>query len=259
MTNKTLLHYRVVGDSGPVLYILHGLFGSSDNWQTISKEFAKHFQVVLVDQRNHGMSFKSDVHSYDAMAEDLKGLIDNLGHENPILLGHSMGGKTVMRFAQLYPNIADKIIVVDIGPKGYPPHHQSILAGLSAIDFTVVNSRSEAENILKEYVSDFMVRQFLLKNVYWVQPGKQLGWRINVPVLNKNIEQITGELASTEVDTKTLFIRGVKSNYIVEPDFVAIKNQFRNAEISSIADAGHWIHAEQPERLFELVKDFAFS
>jgi esterase len=251
-----ILNHRILGEGKP-LYILHGLFGSSDNWQTLAKKFAEHFKVVLVDQRNHGQSFKSEEFNYDLLAQDLKALIDHIGDENPILAGHSMGGKTVMRFAQLYPGSAEKIIVIDIGPKAYPPHHDIILEGLSAIDLSVAKSRGEAEETLKKYVKEFAIRQFLLKNLYWVEPGEKLGWRINIPVLKREINNILGQLPADKVETPTLFINGVKSNYIVEEDFIDIKNQFVNANISSVADAGHWIHAEQPERLFDIVKTFA--
>ncbi|MGY6560693.1 MAG: alpha/beta fold hydrolase [Luteibaculaceae bacterium] len=255
--SKTLLNHKILGEKGKALVIVHGLFGSLDNWQTLAKQFAEEFKVVLVDQRNHGQSFKSDVFNYDVMAEDLKELLDQLRVENPVILGHSMGGKTAMRFAQKFPDAAEKIIVVDIGPKAYPPHHDVILEGLSAIDLTKVKSRTEAEDTLKKYVSEFAIRQFLLKNLYWEVPGEQLAWRINIPVLKREINEVLGKLPPDEVSLPTLFINGAKSNYIVEADFNAIQSQFTNSNIRTVADAGHWIHAEKPDLLFQLVKEFA--
>ncbi|MFP5471442.1 MAG: alpha/beta fold hydrolase [Bacteroidia bacterium] len=239
------LHYRELGEGKPLI-ILHGLFGSSDNWQTLAKKFAERFRVILVDQRNHGHSPKSDEFNYHLLSEDLLELLDDLNIDKANLIGHSMGGKTIMHFAQKHPERIEKMMVVDIAPKQYPSHHDVILEGLNAIDLSVVKSRGEAEKILDNYIQDFSVKQFLLKNLYWEIPGEQLAWRINLPVLTREMGNILSEVPSKDCDVETLFVRGDKSNYILESDFQKIKVQFPNSKIITIEGAGHWIHAEKP-------------
>ncbi len=249
------LHYRKYGEGQP-LVILHGLFGSSDNWQTLGKKFAENFEVYLVDQRNHGHSPKSDEFNYQLLSDDLYNLITDLELENIILIGHSMGGKTVMHFAQQHPAFIEKLIVVDIGPKAYPMHHNIILEGLNSIDLSITKSRGQADKQLSKYIEDIGVKQFLLKNLYWVEKG-QLGWRINIPVLEEKMPDIIAAIPDEIVDTPMLFIRGEKSNYIVEDDFQNIYDQFPNSEIETIYNAGHWVHAENPFSFYNMVVDFS--
>lgn len=249
------LHYRKYGQGQPLI-ILHGLFGSSDNWQTLGKKFAENYEVYLVDQRNHGHSPKSDDFNYQLLSEDLNELISELSLKNVILIGHSMGGKTVMKFAQQHPETLERLIVVDIGPKEYPMHHDVILEGLKSLDLSVIKSRGQAEKHLSNYIEDVGVKQFLLKNLYWVEKG-QLGWRINIPVLDEKMQYILAAIPNEVVGTPTLFIRGEKSNYIVEDDFQNIYDQFPNSEIETIYDAGHWVHAENPFSFYNMVMDFS--
>lgn len=248
------LNYKREGDGEPLI-IIHGLFGSLDNWQTLGKKFAEDFDTILVDQRNHGHSPHSDDFDYDFMAADLIELIEDLKLEQVNIIGHSMGGKTTMRAAQLRPDLLNKIVIVDIGPKGYPMHHDTILDGLHAIDFKTVNSRGKANEVISQYIEDEGVKQFLLKNLYWKEKGV-LDWRINLPVITANMEKIIEQLPPDEVNTPTLFIRGEKSNYIVEDDYTDIFMQFPNSDIETIYNAGHWIHAENPYDFYNLVIDF---
>lgn len=248
------LYHKKMG-SGQPLIILHGLFGSSDNWLTHAKRLAEYFEVHLVDQRNHGRSDWSDAFNYNLMAEDLNQLIEQLGLEDFILMGHSMGGKTAMTYAQDNEEKIDKLIIVDMGVKGYPIHHDSILEGLKAIDLTIISSRREAEKVLSKYIDNQAIRQFLLKNLYWKEKG-QLGWRINIPVLDEKLPEIVKPLPFKELLTSTLFMRGGKSNYILEEDEEEIKRYFPLAEIHTIEDAGHWIHAEAPEEFITEVIGF---
>ncbi len=248
------LHHRILGEGQP-LVILHGLFGYSDNWQTHAKKLAEYYQVILVDQRNHGHSDWSDDFNYDLLAEDLQELFLELELEEVILLGHSMGGKTAIRFAQLYPENLEKLIVVDIGVKTYPSHHEQILAGLHSIDLEVVNSRSVAEKSMEKHIDSYGVRQFLLKNLYWIEKGK-LAWRMNIPVLEREMEDILSGLPETEVFTQTLFIRGEASDYIQDEDIPHLENLFPDFHFKSIANAGHWVHAEAPEEFMEAVLSF---
>ncbi len=248
------LQHRIIGEGKPLI-ILHGLFGSSDNWQTHAKRFSDYFQVILVDQRNHGHTDWSDEFDYDILAEDLHELITDLGLKKVNLLGHSMGGKTVMRYAQLYPETIDKMIVVDMGIKQYPMHHQQILAGIHAVNASEMDSRSKAEEILLPFVPENGTRQFLLKNLYWAEKGK-LAWRMNVAVLEKEMNHILQALPQEEVMVQTLFIRGAISAYILDEDIPDIENQFPDSSFVTIDNAGHWVHAEQPEEFMNTVLEF---
>ena len=248
------LHVREMGEGFP-LVILHGLFGFSDNWQTHAKKLAAYYRVVLVDLRNHGHSPWSDEFSYQLMVNDLKELVDELGIQKMHLLGHSMGGKVAMLFAQQYTKSIDKLLVVDIGIKAYPMHHQHILAGMHAIDLNTITARSQAEAILKEHIDSDGVRQFLLKNLYWKDKGK-LAWRMNVDVLEREMPEILAALPEKETFVPTLFIRGALSNYILDEDFSAIEEVFPEAEFVTIDHAGHWVHAEAPEEFIDAVLSF---
>ncbi len=247
------LHYRNLGGGQPLI-ILHGLFGSSDNWQTLGKKIAEDYDVYLVDQRNHGRSPHSDDFSYDLMAADLLELIEDHYMRNVILVGHSMGGKTAIRFAQEHPEYIDKLVIVDIGTKQYPMHHDVILDALNSANLEKLGSRKAVEEHLSNYIDDFGVKQFLLKNLYW-NDDKVLDWRINIPVLSKEMPEIIGGLPEDEVDLPTLFIRGAKSNYILEDDFEALHDQFSGASIKTL-NTGHWVHAEAPQLFYEALMKF---
>ncbi|MES2513003.1 MAG: alpha/beta fold hydrolase [Bacteroidota bacterium] len=251
------LAYREFG-SGQPLIILHGLFGQSDNWNTLAKRFAdKGFRVFTIDQRNHGLSPHSDVWNYEVMAQDLKEFLDTHQLQNVILLGHSMGGKTVLFFEQQYPGIAQKLIVADIAPRAYEPHHDSVLKALNAVDFSDINTRKDAEAILAQYLTDFGTKQFLLKNIYWREDEtKQMAWRFNLKTITEEYNNIGVVVPPFKSNTKTLFIRGEKSNYILDDDMVDIKNRFSDVNLKTIANSGHWVHAEQPEAFFNEVMDF---
>ena len=248
------LHYRKLGEGQPLI-ILHGLFGSSDNWQSLAKKISEDFEVYLVDQRNHGHSPHSEEFDYQLMTDDLLELIEDLSLENVLLLGHSMGGKTAMTFAQQYPEYLSKLLVIDIGPKQYPLHHQQILSGLASIDLEVINSRGLADQQLSKFIDEPSTKQFLLKNLYWVEKGK-LGWRINIPVLTREIHQIVEGLGRIKVEIPTLFVRGKLSNYILDEDLDKIKSQFINSNVVGIENAGHWVHAESPAEFYNVVMDF---
>jgi len=248
------LHYRIVGEGFP-LVILHGLFGQSDNWQTQAKKFSAYFQVILVDLRNHGHSPWSDEFSYALMVDDVQELLASLKISKCYLLGHSMGGKVAMHFAQKYPKVIDKLIVVDIGIKEYPMHHQHILEGIHSLDLNKFNSRTEAEQVLKQHIESDGVRQFLLKNLYWKEKGV-LAWRMNVGVLEREMPEILSALPSIIVVIPTLFIRGELSAYILDEDVASIEEIFPDADLVTIPNSGHWVHAEAPEPFVEAVLTF---
>ncbi|GAB4156123.1 MAG: alpha/beta fold hydrolase [Winogradskyella sp.] len=254
-----ILHSNIIGDGKPFI-ILHGFLGMGDNWKTLAKEFSEsNYQVHLVDQRNHGRSFHSEDFDYELMAADLKAYCDDYNLSDIILLGHSMGGKTAMLFAATYPELVNKLIVADISPRFYPVHHDTILEGLNSLDFSKIKSRGEADEALSNYIKDQGIRMFLLKNLYWVKKG-QLGLRINLPVLKENVSEVGEALPIHAIFNKdTLFLRGDRSEYIGEQDETIIHRHFPNSKIITIANAGHWLHAENPKDFFTAVMDFLAS
>ncbi len=247
------LAFNQMGSGDPII-ILHGLFGSSDNWQTLGKKIAEKYAVYLIDQRNHGHSPHSDDFNYDLLAEDLNEFMKGEGLERAIIVGHSMGGKTAMRFAQKYPEKVDKLVVADMGIKQYEPHHQKILEALHALDLKSLESRKDADDQMAHYISDFGTRQFLLKNLF--RKGKDsFAWRINFPVLEDKMGEILAPLPEVLVDIRALFIRGKKSDYIPEADFDAIRALFPKAQFVGLP-AGHWVHAEDPEGFYDALMEF---
>lgn len=255
MKENQILHSTIKGEGKPLL-ILHGYFGMSDNWKTLGNQFAENFQVHLIDQRNHGRSFHTDEFTYELMAEDLLNYINHYQLKNVILLGHSMGGKTVMQFSVTHPDVVDKLIVADISPKAYPPHHNAILAALNSVDFNLQNSRGLVDKKLAELIPQIGVRQFLLKNVYWIEKGK-LAYRFNLKSLTENNPEVGKALPSFTAFTKpTLFLKGSKSDYITENEFGIIKGHFPDSKIVTIANAGHWLHAENPKDFYQEVSLF---
>jgi pimeloyl-ACP methyl ester carboxylesterase len=237
------------------MVILHGLFGFSDNWHTHAKKLSEYYRVILVDLRNHGHSPWSEEFSYQLMVDDLKELFSKLDLSDVILLGHSMGGKVAMHFAQQYPDFLEKIIVVDMGIKEYPLHHQHILKAFDSIDLGSISARSEAEKILSSFISSNGVVQFLLKNLYWKDKGK-LAWRVNFKVLSDSMDEILSALPFKEVLLPTLFIRGSLSDYILDSDFEEIENYFPDSQFVTIDNAGHWVHAEAPDEFTDAVLGF---
>jgi pimeloyl-ACP methyl ester carboxylesterase len=249
------LNYKKSG-SGEPLIILHGLFGSADNWFSIAKELEKDFTLYLVDQRNHGDSPQSEDWNYEVMADDIKDLMDGEGLEKANLMGHSMGGKTVMKFGFKYPEKVNKLIVADIAPRFYPVHHQRILEGLNAIPINELKSRKEADDILSAYINIPGIRQFLLKSLGRNESGGFM-WKINLPVITEKIDNVGEEIVSDKTFNKpTLFMGGENSDYITEQDKEDISKMFPNSHIIFIKNAGHWLHAEQPAAVVETVRAF---
>jgi esterase len=251
------LAYREFGQ-GKALIILHGLFGQSDNWNTFARSFAdKGFQVFTLDQRNHGLSQHSDVWDYEVMANDLKEFIDEHQLKDPILLGHSMGGKTVLFFEQMFPGLAKKLIIVDIATRAYKSHHMDVLKALHAVNFDSIQTRKEAENVMNSHIPDFGTKQFLLKNIYWKDNADQkMDWRFNLKVISLNYDNIRVAVPFQVSQTNTLIIKGGKSHYISEEDELDYKARFPKSELVSIAEADHWVHAEKPKEFSEAVLNF---
>ena len=255
------LHYRRIpplstGEGPgvrPALVILHGLFGSSDNLGSLGTELSSDFDVLLVDQRDHGRSPHSDHITYPSMAEDVHALILSLGLKDVVLAGHSMGGKTAMLFAQRWPELLRQLVVLDISPREHDDNHAHILHALRTADLGQGRTRKEVEEHLKGHIKEPGVVQFILKNLYWKTP-EQLAWRMNVEGLYRDLEHILAPIGPEMVRVPTLFIRGGQSDYITREDLPQIKEQFPNSRVETIPYAGHWVHAQAPQEVAALIR-----
>ena len=248
-----IIHFKKIGQ-GPALFILHGIFGSGDNWLSIGRRLSEHFTVYLTDARNHGQSFHSDLFDYNAMVDDLLNVLNDEGLDKIILIGHSMGGKTAMNFALQHPKKVKSLIVVDMAPKGYLPHHHHIFKAFHAIDLKQIQSRKDAENKLSHLIQDDGIRQFILKNLRRDRDG--FSWKINIKAIESNIENIGVPVLKGRNAVPVLFIRGANSDYILDEDINMIKEYFPSATLSTIPDSGHWVHSEQPSQVIGVIKDF---
>jgi pimeloyl-ACP methyl ester carboxylesterase len=249
------LHATILGKGAPLI-ILHGYLGMSDNWKTLGVKFAEKYQVHLIDQRNHGRSFHSDEFDLELLVEDLYSYIETHNLHKVNLLGHSMGGKAAMLFAVTYPELVHKLIVADISPRAYKPHHQQILEALNAVNFQLQNTRKKVEEVLKIYIQDQGILQFLLKNVYW-KNKEELAYRFNLSSLTENYPEVGEALPSfTEFTGKTLFLKGENSDYITKNDEPLIKAHFENSKIVTVKNAGHWLHAENSTQFYTEVVSF---
>lgn len=252
--NEVNLNYKSFGQ-GPPVVILHGLLGSLDNWQTLAKELARDFTVFIVDQRNHGRSPHDPEMNYRAMSGDLVEFLHSQWIYKTHVIGHSMGGKTAMTLAARFPGLVDKLVVVDIGPKAYPPGHDAILEALQRVPVDQITERSEAEDILAETIHSQAIRLFLLKNMGRNQEG--FHWKMNLPALVEHYPEIIGSVWPEEpYEGETLFIRGGNSDYIPDSDWPEIQEHFPNARLETIEGAGHWVHAEKPEEILAVFRDF---
>mgnify|MGYP001591108963 CR=1 FL=1 len=249
------LNYKEFGQGEPIV-ILHGLFGTLDNWQTIARQLAENYSVFILDQRNHGRSPHVEVHDYQSMAEDLREFMESHWLYGAHLIGHSMGGKTAMEFALEHPSMVNKLVVVDIAPKAYPERHQHIFEALFSLDLDNLKDRQQAENLLADRIPDLGERQFLMKNLSRKKEGG-FELKMNLPVIHKHYQDILAAIESDHVFEKpTLFIRGEKSHHIQPGDEAVILKLFPKAKIETVAGAGHWVHADKPAELLRLVLDF---
>jgi len=264
------LFYRKSGE-GPAMIILHGLYGMSDNWLTVAKSLSGHFEVWLPDWRNHGNSPHDPAHDFESLTSDLLEFMDEHRIEKAILAGHSMGGKAIMRFAEKHPERISALIVIDISPRAYTStdrtsdhsiDHASIIEGMMSVDIEGAKSRQEVETQLSWYISSSRIRKFLLKNVDKNKNG-QFRWKLNLRVLLDNLPELFGGIdqdryAGGEGITgfPVLFVKGEKSGYIGIDDYALIKKIFPEAEINTVPNSGHWLHAEQPDLLVKTIKYF---
>jgi len=255
------LFYRRYGKEGnqPIV-ILHGLFGISDNWVSYARRIAMEgFNVFVIDQRNHGQSPQSDNFNYLVLTDDLFDFLDEQEIVDPILIGHSMGGKVAMRFALENPDLVKRLVIVDITLKAYGPreNHLKIIKAMQSVDFSTVNNRSDVEKQLANHIPELRIRQFILKNLHRTNKNS-FEWRIYLNGLKNNLEQMFDAIDTiTKFEKPTLFIRGGASDYILHEDYPQIRYNFPNAEIITIEGASHWVHVEAMERFYQLTMGFA--
>ncbi len=254
------LFYRKYGKEGDQpLIILHGLFGISDNWVTFARRIAMEgFEVFVPDMRNHGRSPHSNVFNYLALTDDLFEFIDDHEIENPVILGHSMGGKVAMRFALENPHFVKRLVVVDIGLKAYPPRmaHLKIIEAMKSVDLSKVTKRSDAEQIIKKQIPENRIRLFVMKNLHR-NSDNTFEWRINIEGIEPSLSNLLDAIDTDAVFEKpTLFIKGGASDYILMEDYPQIRKNFPNAEIITIANTSHWVHVEAPEVFYQLTMGF---
>ncbi|HWQ92950.1 MAG TPA: alpha/beta fold hydrolase [Clostridia bacterium] len=249
------LHFQVRGSGDPVI-VLHGLFGSLDNWQSFNARLAGDYQVYGVDQPNHGRSPHISEMSYPSMAGHVARWMQTQNIRNARVIGHSMGGKTAMQLALDHPHLVRQLVIVDISPGAIPPRHTSILEGLQALHLPSFKTRKQIEDALAPWVPDLAVRQFLLKNV---TQDEHLGftWRIGLAQIAANYHRIGAAIqSSNQWVGPALFVRGAGSDYLSPGDLPLIREYFPKAQIEVIPDAGHWVHVEAPERFFQLIHAF---
>ena len=265
------LFYRKYGETGPPLIIVHGLYGSGDNWVTIARELASRFEVYVVDQRNHGQSPHSQTHDYPSMRDDLKKFMDAEGIEQAVLIGHSMGAKIIMFFAAAWPDRVQSLVSVDMGPGAYhelavdsrsAANHGGMIDAMLGLDLSGMESREDIDRALAQKIGSDRVRSFLLKNVRRDKSGS-FSWRVNLEALRSNLDRILDGLDVESIVAgggitgfPALFVSGEKSDYIRAEDHRLIRSVFPVADIVTIPGAGHWVHAEQPALLVKTIKYF---
>jgi esterase len=250
------LFYRELGQGQPII-LLHGIFGSSDNWLTQARMMSARCHTFALDLRNHGQSPHDAAFDYPEMVADLLEFLNHHNIEDPVVIGHSMGGKVAMNFAVAHPDKLQKLVVVDIAPKPYNMDHYIILDGLRAIPIDTIGTRAEADEVLSGFVDEVDVRQFLLKNLQR-QPEGGFKWKLNLGVIDANIKKIGLDLQfEGKFDKPALFVRGSRSNYVKDTDLGRIRDIFPAAEMQTL-DAGHWVPAEKPQEFVDLVIDWIF-
>lgn len=254
------LYTRVMG-SGPPLIILHGLFGLSDNWVSIARRLSSSYTVYIPDQRNHGRSPHHPVFNYYALSDDLMAFMEAREMDNAVLLGHSMGGKVAMHFTLDYPEMVDKLIVVDMGTGSYKvrPVHKKIMEAMESTDFNLLTTREAVEEYLSSYIDSRPLRLFVMKNLKRLPKGR-LAWKPNLPVLKKSMEDIVEGLTPGDSCQKpALFIAGGRSDYIKPADHQNIREFFPNARIEVIPHGSHWLHADATEAFCTILSDYLIT
>ncbi|WP_206484139.1 alpha/beta fold hydrolase [Thalassotalea sp. G2M2-11] len=251
-----VLHYQQSGSGQPIV-LIHGLFGSLENLNMVAKGLTDNYRVINIDVRNHGASFHENNMAYPVLAQDVIDTLNHLAIDSCAILGHSMGGKIAMQMALDYPERVEKLIVADIAPVAYPPHHNQIIAGLLAIDIDNISTRQQADQQLAPYVKEAGVRQFLLRNITKKTDSSQLKFKCNLANIAHCYHQIVQVYQGDKVFNKAcLFIKGGDSNYITREHQAAIQAIFPHSKAKIIQGAGHWLHAEKTVAFNKIVNDF---
>ncbi len=251
---ENIVNHEIMGDKGPAVLLIHGLFGDLDNLKRLGRDLEEDHKVIVMDCRNHGDSFHSDRMNYAAMAADVEALLDHLGIDTVSIVGHSMGGKLAMEFALTHPNRVQALIVADVAPAAYDARHRHILDALENIDLSQVQTRQDADKLLAKAIDERGVRQFLLKNLK--REDEQYQWRLNLPVIDSCYEEISGGVREGSYDGPVLFIKGGDSNYLTEEHRDAVSSRFSDVDIKIIEGTGHWLHAEKPRIFNRLARSF---
>lgn len=250
------LNYRKIGEGRPVI-ILHGLFGMSDNWQSIARRIGKKRAAYLIDQRNHGQSGHADAFNYDALVEDLCEFVADMEFDEICLIGHSMGGKVAMKYALRYPETVEKLVIVDIAPKAYHNYRlKDFIEYMREIDVDDLKSRREADQKLSQHIKSKPVRQFLLKNLDR-DDDNNFSWKINLKSIYDNFDRVLEAVESSNTfKGDALFVHGGKSDYVLPEDHAMIKTLFPAAEIVKIENATHWLHADSADEFCKILRQF---
>ncbi|HEY0837650.1 MAG TPA: alpha/beta fold hydrolase [Azospirillum sp.] len=252
------LTYLEAGESvgGTPLLVLHGLFGSARNWQSIARRFGERRHVYALDLRNHGGAPWAGTMSYPEMAADLLRFLDDRGYARAAVLGHSMGGKAAMVMALEHPRRVERLIVADIAPVAYTHTHAPYVAAMRGADLAGCTRRGEVEAQLADAVPEASLRAFLLQNL--VMENGVFRWRINLDAIGAGMEELIGfpDMGGRRYDGPALFIGGGASDYITPDSEPAIRRHFPAAEIAMVPNAGHWVHAERPDEFADLVEAF---
>jgi esterase len=256
-TMPLLAHRDFGGEGLPPLVVLHGLLGSSRNWQTAGRDLSERFHVCALDLRNHGESFHAREMDYATMAADVVAWLDATGIERAHLLGHSMGGKVAMRLACSRPDRVGRLVVVDIAPKAYPSSHGREFSAMHALDLVKLASREDALRAMEPLVPDWGMRQFLLSNLER-KPGGGFRWAINLPGLTAALPVLEADFLAPgdRFDGEALFVLGGKSRYFAPGDEAEVTAHFLRARIVTIAESGHNPHFETRERFVEIARSF---
>ena len=250
------LHYKKYGESGDVVFILHGLFGMLDNWHNIARALSERFQVYSIDARNHGQSPHSSEMGYSIMAADVMALADDLEIRQFILMGHSMGGKTAMLCALMHPERIQKLVVVDIAPKAYKPGHAVYFRAFEEIPWHTLETRKAIDEALSAYEDNAGVRLFLAKNIDRLETGG-FAVKSNVPAIKAAYNEIIGSYPLHGIYAQpALFVTGADSAYLLESDKAAINSHFTKAVYKQIPNAGHWVHADNPSVFLAVLSEF---
>lgn len=251
------LNYKQYGNGTHTLIILHGFLGSLDNWHTLATAWGNaNYTVYALDMRNHGKSPHTDEHSIPLMVNDVKTFMEQHGIAQTNLLGHSMGGKVAMQFALTYPNMVSKLIIADIAPRAYKPGaHDEVFKALQHVDLANVQTRKQIDEQMAVYLGDFGTRQFVMKGLERNDDNTYI-WKFNIDTLAKNYNNILVELNEGNFANPTLFLRGGQSLYLQDKDEALIAKLFSHYSITTIANAGHWLHADKPKEVYEAVIEF---